>query len=114
MKTDPAIHYLMTAVIQTQDVDNAVNALTSAGMHVTRLSSTGGFLGHRNVTLLIGLGKNQVELAIQALSQCCQRRVEYLATRLEGAPFHPPMSTPVTVGGATIFMLEVERYEEIP
>jgi len=113
MKTITAIRYLMTAVIQLQDVDNAVNALTYAGLHVTRLSSTGGFLGNRNVTLLIGLGEQQVQIAIQTLSQCCQRRVEYLATRLEGAPFHPPMSTPVTVGGATIFLLEVERYEEI-
>ena len=114
MKTHPAIRYLMTAVVQTQDVDSAVNALTSAGMYVTHLSSTGGFLGQRNVTLLIGLGENQQEIAVKALSKSCQRRVEYLATRLEGAPFHPPMSTPVTVGGATIFMLEVDRYEEVP
>jgi uncharacterized protein YaaQ len=113
MKTNPTIHYLMTAVIQIQDVEKVENVLTSAGMYATRISSTGGFLGHRNVTLLIGLSKDQVEEAIHLLSQYCQRRVEYLATRLEGAPFHPPMSTPVTVGGATIFMLEVVYYEEI-
>lgn len=107
------IRRLMTVVIQIQDHDNAVNALTSAGLRVTHLASTGGFLGRRNVTLLIGLGEDQEELAVQILNKSCRRRVEYVATPLEGAPFHLPLSTPVTVGGATIFTFEVERYEEL-
>jgi uncharacterized protein YaaQ len=108
-----SIQRLMTAVVQIQDAENAINALNDAGIYVTQVSSTGAFLGRRNVTLLIGLRENQEALAVQALSKSCRRRVEYLATSLEGAPFHPPLSTPVTVGGATIFTLEVERWEEI-
>lgn len=104
---------LMAAVIQVQDFENAVNALSEAGLSATHLSSTGGFLGRRNVTLLIGLKEGQEAAAVQALSQSCRRRVEYVATPLEGAPFHMPLSTPVTVGGATIFTVEVERYEEV-
>jgi uncharacterized protein YaaQ len=104
---------LMTAVIQIQDVDNAVNALNESGLYVLNMASTGGFLGRRNVTLLIGLKEGQEMLAVQILSVTCRQRVEYLATRLEGAPFHLPLSTPITVGGATIFTLEVESWEEI-
>ena len=48
---------------------------------------------------------------MRILSESCRRRVEYLATPLEGAPFHLPLTTPVTVGGATIFTLEVDRFE---
>ncbi len=113
MSTKSEIRFLMIAVIQVQDIDNAFNALTSAGLYVTRLSSMGGFLGHRNATLLIGIGENQEESAISILGKCCQRRIEYLATSLEGAPFQLPMSTPVTIGGATVFMVKVERFEEI-
>jgi uncharacterized protein YaaQ len=105
------IRYLITAVVQIQDVDNAVNALSKVNLSVTRLSSSGGFLGRRNATLLIGLAEGQAEKAIQVLSHSCRQRVEYVATPLEGAPFSLPLTTPVTVGGATIFMLAVEHYE---
>jgi CPA1 family monovalent cation:H+ antiporter len=107
------IQRLMAAVIQLQDYENAVNALNESGFFITHLSSTGGFLGRRNITLLIGMGEDQEELAIRALNQSCRRRVEYIATPLEGAPFHLPLSTPINVGGATVFTIPVERYEEL-
>jgi len=106
------VKYLMTAVIQIQDVDNAVQALSASGITAKALATTGGFLRRRNVTLLIGLAEGQRELAVLALSKGCRRRVEYLVTPLEGSPFSLPLSTPVSVGGATIFTLAVERYEE--
>jgi uncharacterized protein YaaQ len=108
-----AINRLITAVIQIQDVDNAERALIEAGFPVTRLSSTGGFLGTRNVTLLVGLEDGQQAQVVHLLELNCRRRVEYMATPLEGAPFSLPLTTPVTVGGATVFTLPVERYEVI-
>lgn len=105
------INRLMAAVIQIQDVETAIEALNKAGFLVTQIGSSGGFLGNRNSTLLIGLTAGQEDRAVRILSETCRRRVEYIATPLEGAPFHLPITTPVTVGGATIFTLEVERYE---
>jgi uncharacterized protein YaaQ len=104
---------LILAVIQVQDYENAARGLNRAGLRHTRLASSGGFLGQGNCTLLIGLNKDQNQKAIQVLGQTCQRRVEYISTPLEGAPYHMPLPTPVTVGGATIFVLEVERFEEL-
>ena len=105
------INRLMTVVLQVQDVEMATNALNETGLSVTNLSSSGGFLGGRNVTLLIGLMQGQEEEVVRALRKTCRRRVEYVTASLEGAPFHLPLSTPVPVGGATVFTLEVERYE---
>ena len=102
---------LMTVVMQSQDVDHAIEELNKAGLVSTLLSSTGVFLGSRNTTLLIGMSAGQEADAVHILSETCRRRVEYVATPLEGAPFHLPLTTPVTVGGATVFTLEVERYE---
>ena len=88
------IHYtLLVAVIQAQDFDSANNALTHMGMSVTRLPSIGGFLGRRN--------------------ENCRQRVEFIAVPLESAPLPMPAPTPVTIGGATVFSLDVDRYEEI-
>ena len=105
------INRLMAAIVQNQDAENAIAALHRAGVSTTRLSSTGGLLASHNVTLLIGLEEGQEEKAVQALSECCRLRVEYVATPLEGAPFYLPLPTPINVGGATIFTLAVEGYE---
>lgn len=107
------IRHLMIAIVQMQDMDSAAQSLTRLGMIITRLASTGGFLGHRNVTLLIGIPEGMEQAALNALTQCCHRRVEYLATHLEGAPFPLPLTTPIMVGGATVFLLDVDRFEEI-
>lgn len=106
------ISHLMTVVIQIQDMERTISALQIAGLFVTRLSSTGGFLGRRNVTLLVALPAGQEELVVKTLSSVCRRRVEYVAVPMEGGPLPMPISTPVTVGGATIFTFEVERFEE--
>jgi uncharacterized protein YaaQ len=107
------IRYLLTAIVQEQDVDVAERALAVLEMPVIRLSSTGGFLGRRNATLLIGLPEGFAEQALAALRKSCRQRVEYLAIPMEGAPLPLPTPVPVTVGGAKVFALPVEHYEEI-
>lgn len=106
------INRLMIAVVQEQDIESAARALSALGLEATRLPSTGAFLGRRNATLFIGMGENQEKAAIQALKKSCRRRVEYVATPLEGSPLPFPSPAPITVGGATIFSVEVERYVE--
>lgn len=103
---------LMFAVIQAQDADMARDALSRMNVSIERLPSVGGFLGRRNATLLIGLAESQKEMVIDALNQSCRQRVEFIAVPLESAPLPLPTPTPITVGGATIFSLDVDRYEE--
>jgi uncharacterized protein YaaQ len=107
------IQRLLLAVVQEQDLDAATRALTEVGAPVTFLSSAGGFLGRRNATLLIGLPETEEERALQVLRQACRQRVEYLTLPMEGTPLPLPAPVPVMVGGATVFALPVERYEEI-
>jgi uncharacterized protein YaaQ len=106
------INRLMTAVVQEQDAENAINALTKLGISATRLPSIGAFLGRRNATLFIGLDASLIQTAMKSLRKSCRRRVEYVATPLEGSPLPFPSPTPITVGGATIFTFEVEKYVE--
>lgn len=106
------IRSLMTVIVQEQDVDLAERALGALDAPVIHLASTGGFLGRRNATLLVGLSRGMEKEAMTALQKSCRQRVEYLAIPLEGAPLPLPTPVPVTVGGATIFTLPVERFEE--
>ena len=109
----PPIHYLMTAIVQEQDVDVAERALALLDVPIFYLASTGGFLGRRNATLFIGLPEGMEERALVALRKSCRQRIEYLAIPLDGSPMPLPTPVPVTVGGAKVFAVPVERYEEI-
>lgn len=107
-----SIHHLMMAIVQEQDVDLAARALAALNVPVIHLASTGGFLGRRNATLLVGLPAGLDQQAMVALQKSCRQRVEYLAIPLEGSPMPLPTPVPVTVGGANVFTLPVERFEE--
>ncbi len=104
---------MMMAVVQAQDAEIAKEALGKIGVTIERLPSVGGFLGRRNATLVIGMREDQREMVIEVLHQSCRQRIEFIAVPLESAPLPLPTPTPITVGGATIFSLDVERYEEI-
>jgi uncharacterized protein YaaQ len=106
------INRLVVAVIQEQDVEMAEIALKHQGFRVNRLSSAGGFLGQRNVTLLIGLDQSLEEKMFQTIRQTCKSRIEYVTLPVEGSLLPMPSPTPITVGGATLFSFDVERFEE--
>lgn len=105
------INRLMATIIQEQDVENAISALTKLGISVTRLPSTGGFFRTRNVTLLIGLVEGQEAAIVKALSRACRSRVIYPSVPLEGFPTDLAAPVEFHVGGATIFTFDVERFE---
>jgi len=112
-ESNPPVNMLMMVVVQYQDQKKAVQALDALGLIVIRLASSGAFLGQRNVTLLVGMPPERLEAAISAIHQYCHQRVEYVSTPLEGAPMPIPLATPITVGGATVFTLQVDRFEEL-
>jgi len=107
----PSILYI--AIVQAQDAELAENVLAEMGFIINRLPSTGGFLGRRNATLLIGSTPDQQEILFKALKENCRQRVEYIAVPLESAPLPLPTPTPVTIGGATVFSFDVEHFEVI-
>ncbi len=103
---------LLVAVVQSQDAEITDSKLGSLVPTVTRLPSIGAFLGRRNATLLIGLYQTVKAKVVDILHENCRQRVEFIAVPLESAPMPLPTPTPITVGGATIFSLEVEHFEE--
>jgi uncharacterized protein YaaQ len=100
------------AVVQAQDAEVTENRLGDQAASVTRLPSLGAFLGRRNATLLIGLPHELKSKIQEILHENCRQRVEFIAVPLESAPMPMPAPTPITVGGATVFSLEVEYFEE--
>ncbi len=104
---------ILLAVLQAQDAELVSAALKKYGISGYELSSTGAFLGRKNITLLIPVQASNVELVVSELRRNCRQRIEYVSMPIEGQPLPIPSPIPITVGGATIFILEIDQYMEV-
>jgi uncharacterized protein YaaQ len=104
---------ILLVVLQAQDVDLVTSSLQKFGIAAYELSSIGAFLGRKNVTLLIAVETTSVDLVLSELKRNCRQRIEYVSMPIEGQPLPIPSPIPITVGGATIFILEIDQYLEV-
>jgi uncharacterized protein YaaQ len=111
----PAVSKLVLVVLSDQDAEPLTKALLEQGIGSTKLGSTGGFLHRGNTTLLSGVAADEVEIVVQAVRRTCQARTEYvtLGDPLQSLKAMPPGEPlEVRVGGAVLFVLNVERFEK--
>ena len=105
---------LVTAIVNKEDSRNVTHGLIEAGFSVTRLSTTGGFLMAGNVTLLIGTEAEKVDRAIEIISEHSKQRTEVVPSSAGfGVGMEHTYPVEVTVGGATVFVTNVERFEKL-
>ena len=103
---------LVTAIVNKKDADEVCRSLRDAGFYLTKMATTGGFLTAGNTTVMIGTEDESVETVLQIIREHCSKRTEFLPATT--SPSHVAMSpTPVVVGGATIFVTNVEHFEKI-
>jgi uncharacterized protein YaaQ len=107
---------LVVAIVHSDDAGACVSSLTDSGFDCTRLNTFGGFLLKGNATLLIGVADEQVDDVIEVLRSHARDRNEYMnpiAPMAEPAEFFVPFPVEVQVGGATVFVLDVARFEKL-
>ena len=105
---------LIIAIINYDDANAVTRNLARNGFSSTRLSTTGGFLLAGNVTLLVGVKDDQVQTAIDLICECSHSRKQMVPALTEMSyGFMPVMPVEVTVGGATVFVVDVERFERL-
>ncbi len=105
---------LVIAVINYDDANAVTHALTEGGFSSTRLATTGGFLLAGNVTILVGVDPEKVHDVIEIIREQSHSRKQMNPTTGElSYGYYPSLPVEVTVGGATIFVVDVERFELI-
>lgn len=102
--------------MQDQDVHRLLERLNDKRYSATKLASTGGFLRQGNTTLLIGVEAGKVQEVVDIIKDTCQTReqlVTPLATMGRTANSYLPTPIEVSVGGATVFVVEVESFTKV-
>lgn len=105
---------LVIAVVQGKDADALLSALVGAGYRATQVNSSGGFLRESNVTLLIGVEDHDVPKVRLIIQENCHSRTHFvnpLMPIVEPGESVLPAPVEVPVGGATIFVVGVRRFE---
>lgn len=105
---------MVFAILNADDASTVIQNVMKAGYSVTKLSTTGGFLRAGNVTVMAGVEEDQVQAVIDIISKYSKSRKQLIPTTSEaGINFYPSMPVEVTVGGATIFVLNVDHFEKV-
>ena len=107
---------LIIAIVQDEDASRLVNNLMNEGYGVTKLATTGGFLRAGNTTLISGVEDEKLDAALAVIEKICKSREQITAstTPMGGAGgVYVPYPIRVTVGGATVFVLEVSQFLKV-
>jgi uncharacterized protein YaaQ len=101
-------------IVHNRDKGKIIDDLVNGGFKFTIIGTTGGFLREGNTTILIGTEESSIEQLLEIVHRDSQAR-EQLVNVSPYEPVGPSsfIATPVKVpvGGAVVFILDVERFE---
>ena len=105
---------LILAIVSDDDCAEVCSALTKDKFSVTRLATTGGFLKSGNSTLICGVEDEKVDTVINIVSQHSRKRTQIVPSSSSfDAGRYGSYPIEVQVGGATIFVMDVEQFFKI-
>lgn len=105
---------LILAIVSNDDASSVSAALTKDNYSVTRLATTGGFLRAGNTTMIVGTEDDKVDHCIEIIGNESKRRTEIVpSTASYDIGRYASFPVEVQVGGATIFVLNVEEFRKL-
>ena len=107
---------LVYAIVHDEDGPKVMEELNKNGFSVTKLCSSGGFLKAGNTTLLVGIEEENLDTVIEVIKKKSKSRKQVINSSMTpngmGGMFIP-YPVEVVVGGATIFVLDVNHFEKV-
>ncbi|MBI3913373.1 MAG: cyclic-di-AMP receptor [Chloroflexi bacterium] len=105
----------IVAVIHSDDTGGLLDALRERNFSATMTSSTGGFLREGNATIFVGVEAEGVDEVLKIIKENCKTRTQFvnpLPPVMEPGELYLAQPVEVQVGGATVFVFDVERFEK--
>ncbi len=109
---------MIFAIMSKDDELETSSQLVAQGFSVTKMATSGGFLKRKQVTLMIGTEDEKVDQAISIIKKYAGERktIKYTNLAAPSGPIAPGMNYTVPinveVGGSTVFVMNVERFEK--
>lgn len=107
---------LILAIVHDDDGPKVMDELNKNGFMVTKLCSTGGFLRAGNTTLLAGVEESSVDTVIDIITKSSKSHKQMINSQehqSEKGGKQDSKQREVVVGGATIFVLDIENFEKV-
>jgi len=105
---------LILSIINRDDSNALVDSLMRRGYRATVISTTGGFLREGNATILVGADDEKVPEVLQLIKDGCHTRTQFvnpLPPVMEPGELYMPTPVEVQVGGATVFVVNVDSFQ---
>ena len=109
---------MILAIVRGEDHYDTVHALNEKGFYVTVLSTSGGFLRQKNITLMICTDESRVEDALAILKRVAGKRTQTVYHSpcaygmVSSAAMVPPVATAQNVGGVTAIVMDVQKMDK--
>jgi uncharacterized protein YaaQ len=106
---------LVYAIVHRDDSGGLVATLRGHGYQSTLISTTGGFLREGNATFMIGVEEAKLEDVLAVIKSSCKTRTQLVNPMppvMEPGELYLAQPVEVQVGGAVVFVVNVERFEK--
>ena len=108
------VNQLVITTVSGAQASALVDRLTRDGFYVTQVNTSGGILYEATVSLLIGLDQARLPRLLEYLREYCRTRRRFIPAHVEAPLLEiQPVMIEAEVGGATVYVLDVERFEQL-
>jgi uncharacterized protein YaaQ len=107
---------LVLSIVHDEDSPRLMAELHKSGYRLTKLNSSGGFLRSGNTTLMIGVEDEHLEDVLAIIRKFSSSRKAAINTNITPSSIggaYIPYPVEVTIGGATVFVLNVDYFEKM-
>ena len=107
---------LVVAVVQAEDANGLLRSCPIVAFAPRASRPSAAFFREANATIFVGVEDDDVETVVHTIRESCttrQQQITAIPAVMEPGEFFLPYPVEVEVGGATIFVLDVERFERV-
>lgn len=114
MRIKDGVDRLAILIVSGRQADELMGQLTEHGFSFTVINSSGGMLQEAMVSLFVGVHQLRLPALLTLVRATCRPETQYVPAHLHFQPGVTPIPMiEARVGGALVFVLDVERFVQI-
>lgn len=107
------VNLLLLITVSERQAENLLQAMVKEHFYFTKIDSQGMLFQEPNLCLLIGLNNARLSTLLDLVREFCQPYQEYVPVQMTSPAGFPPMRMiEATAGGALVYALDVDRFEQ--